>query len=437
MRVLDEAAVVGLVVVLCVVLQLTVAYLGKGGGQEVVFATHTPWVSGYFQAARDDVGDDWTALRGFLADYPAYIQRLPMLDNMIHVGQHPPGGVVFYWLQLRVLEGSPALTARLLRAGQALTVGDADALKLAGIQMEAYELAAVWSSYFALSLLCALTVAPVYALGRLMGGRAGAVAAVGLYITTPSMYLFSPHVDQLHLFLSASVCALWAYGLRHRSGWRCGLAGLGLGICLWVSLHFVALGAVCVLSALVWGWGCGTDVRTRVSVCFWPCLWLSGGLTLVVAAQYIGFSHNVFHVWWICLSKHETFYDHFPRTYWKWILVNILEFGLFLGVASVCLWVVSLARAIPRLLRRGRPSAGAAVSLAAALVLLLLNFSGKNLSEVARLWMFLMPVAAAAGGEALARRGRLDWWGWVWVAVATQFVQVVAFRLRSDVFSIY
>ena len=42
-----------------------------------------------------------------------------------------------------------------------------------------------------------------------------------------------------------------------------------------------------------------------------------------------GFSHNVFHVWWICLSKHETFYDHFPRTYWKWILVNILEFGLF------------------------------------------------------------------------------------------------------------
>ena len=427
----------GLVVVLCVVLQLTVAYLGKGGGQEVVFATHTPWVSGYFQAARDDVGGDWAALRGFLADYPAYIRRLPMRGNMIHVGQHPPGGVIFYWLQLQVLERSPALTDLLLRAGDALTVGGADAFELAGIQMEAFERAAVWSSCFVLSFLCALTIVPVYVLGRQMGGRAGAMVATGLYVTTPSMYLFSPHLDQLHLFLSAAVCAVWAWGLRHRSHWRCGLAGLGLGLCLSVSLHFVALGAICVLSAMVWSWGQGKDVRSRGSLCFWPCLWLLAGLVLVVAVQYLGFSHDVLRVWWICLSKHETFYDHFPRTYWKWALVNLLEFGLFLGAATACLWVVWLGRALRRLRHRRQLNAGAAVCIAAALVLLLLNFSGKNLSEVARLWMFLMPLAAAAGGQTLAGRGRLGGWGWGWVVVAAQFVQVVVFRLRLDVFSIY
>ena len=435
MRVRDEAAAVGLLVALCLALQLAMAYLGKGGGQEAVFATHTPWVAGYFEAARKDVGTDAAALIRFLARYPAYIRALPMQGNMIHVGQHPPGNILFYWCQLRMLAWSPGLSDAMLRAGRALTFGGADAFELADLRMEPFERAAVWSSFFVLAFLSALTVAPVYLLARQLAGRVAGLAAAGLYITTPSMHLFSPHVDQLHLPLSATVCALWAWGLRRGSAWRCALAGVGLGLCLFVSLHFVALAALCVLSAMLWSWLGEGPPRWRL--CVRLSAWFAGGLAGVVAVQYLCLSHNVLRVWWVCLAKHETFYDHFPRTYWKWIWANLLEFGLFAGAATVCLWVLWTVAEVRHWRSGRRLGAGQAICAAAALILLALNFSGKNLSEVARLWMFLMPLAAAAGGAMLTKMAAGRWPGWVWAVVAAQFVQAAVFKLRLDVFSIY
>ena len=435
MRLRDEVAAVGLLVALGLALQLAMGYLGKGGGQEVVFATHTPWVAGYFEAARNDVGTDGAALARFLADYPAYIRGLPMQGHMIHVGQHPPGNILFYWCQLRLFALSPGLTAAVLRAADALTYGGADAFELADLRLEPFERAAVWSSFFMLSFLCALAVAPVYLVARQLAGCVAGLAAAGLYLTTPSLHLFSPHVDQLHMPLSAAVCAVWVWALRRGSAWRGALTGVGLGICLFVSLHFVALAALCVLSAVLWCWRGEARPRWRLGVRL--CAWLAAGLAGVVAVQYLCLSHNVLRVWWICLAKHETFYDYFPRTYWKWVLANLLEFGLFTGAATVCLWAL-WAVAEVRGWRSGRRLGPVqAICVAAALILLALNFSGKNLSEVARLWMFLMPLAAAAGGAMLAKLAAGTGMGWVWAVVAAQFVQVAVFKLRLDVFSIY
>ena len=427
----------GLLVALGWALQLAVSYLGKGGGQEVVFATHTPWISGYFDAAKSDVGPDAAALLRFLRAYPDYIQRLPMTGPMIHVGQHPPGGVVFYWTLLRLCESSPGLTETLLRAGDALTVGGADAFELAKLAAAPFERAAIWASFFVLAGACALTAAPVYLLARQEAGPRAGLAAAGLCLTMPSLHLFAPHVDQSHLLLSATVAAVWAWGLRRGSWWRTGLAGAGLGLCLAVGLHFVALAGVCALSAVLWARG-REDTWGRVCRrSLGPLLGLAGGLLLVVLGQYVLLGHHVLRVWWICLAKHETFYDHFPRTYWKWLLANGLEFGLFTGVGTVLMAALWLTTACGALRRREETTPAASVALASAAVLVLLNLSGKNLSEVARLWMFLMPVGAAAGGAALARLGRLAPARWVWLVVAAQFVQAVVFKLRLDVFSIY
>ena len=439
----DEVALVGLAVALTFMLHLSVGYLGKAGGQEVVFATHTRWISGYFEAARGseaklwptpDAPDDAAGLRPFLAGYADYIASLPMEGSMIHVGQHPPGCVLFYWIQLKVLEAGPRLRDTVLRAGDALTVGDASAFEeLSGPALAQHEQAAVWSSYFVLAAAVASTAAFVYVLARRWSGLRAGLLAMGLCATTPSLHLFAPHVDQLHAPLAAGVCVLWAWGLRRGSWWRCGLAGVGIGVCLFVSLHFVALAALCVLAAAVWSRGREAGGWAWLA----PCAWLGAGLAFVVALQYVCFSHNVLRVWWICLSKHETFYHHFPRTYWKWVGVNLVEFGLFAGAGAACLWVAESTAAIAQW-RRGKPlHVSAALCLSGAAVLLLLNFSGKNLSEVARLWMFLMPLAAAAGGSALARcaGGRAPFWPWA--VVAAQFVQVVVFKLRLDVFSIY
>jgi len=65
-------------------------------------------------------------------------------------------------------------------------------------------------------------------------------------------------------------------------------------------------------------------------------------------------------------------------------------------------------------------------------LLLVLNFSGKNLGEVARLWMFLMPFAVLGAGKVLENvEIRM-----VAAMAGAQAVQVVAFKLALDIFSI-
>ncbi len=278
MRPREEIVLVALVVVLAFAFQVSTVYLGKGAGQEVVFATLTPWVSGYFDAARHDVA----GLRPFLARYPDYILSLPMKGSMIHVGQHPPGCVLFYWAQLQLFESSPALSDLMQRAGDALTFGGASAFDVwRGPALAGPERAVVWSSFFLLAGGCALAVAPVYLLARQWAGRAAGLLAAGLFATAPSVHLFSPHVDQLHVPLSAGVCGLWAWALHRRSKWLAVGTGLGLGLCLFMSLHFVALAALCVLAAAML---CGRDWRAAKRYA-WLCAWLGVGVSAVILSS--------------------------------------------------------------------------------------------------------------------------------------------------------
>ena len=61
----------------------------------------------------------------------------------------------------------------------------------------------------------------------------------------------------------------------------------------------------------------------------------------------------------------------------------------------------------------------------------LINFSGKNLSEVARLWIFLMPFVTAAGACWAARRARRAWV--LVVLLLLQFIQCLVSNVCLDV----
>ena len=71
---------------------------------------------------------------------------------------------------------------------------------------------------------------------------------------------------------------------------------------------------------------------------------------------------------------------------------------------------------------------------AALLVLLVLNLSGKNLSEVNRLWVFFMPLLAIPACVLLAhdRGGRRT----LWALALLQAVAVLVIRYYADVWRI-
>jgi hypothetical protein len=98
-------------------------------------------------------------------------------------------------------------------------------------------------------------------------------------------------------------------------------------------------------------------------------------------------------VWIANLKNHARFYIEYPRTYRAWFLVNPVELAIALGLPVVVWAGAGLLR--PRLL----PGS----FWATLAVLCLLNLSGRNLGEVARLWLPFMPPLILAAGAGMAR----------------------------------
>ncbi|MDE2471232.1 MAG: hypothetical protein KGL35_21485, partial [Bradyrhizobium sp.] len=91
------------------------------------------------------------------------------------------------------------------------------------------------------------------------------------------------------------------------------------------------------------------------------------------------------------------------RTAWLWMAINPLEMAVAMGLPAA---VFLLGRILDDLRKRRFD----ALLIAWLSALLMLNFSGASLGEVARLWIFAMPVGVALAVERLdssSRRGRL------------------------------
>ena len=102
-----------------------------------------------------------------------------------------------------------------------------------------------------------------------------------------------------------------------------------------------------------------------------------------------------FVIWWWNQRNHARFYVEYHRTYALWLLVNPVELALALGIPATVWAVVGFAsvRSVPR------------VAWATLAVLIFLTASGRSLSEVARLWLPLMPPLLTAAGHGLAQVG--------------------------------
>jgi hypothetical protein len=236
---------------------------------------------------------------------------------------------------------------------------------------------------------------PLYLLARSVVSASTAWASASLWPLVPSALLFQPTADTAFPLLSTSALALacWA----GRSGSRAGLsyaflAGLVLAVGMFFTLAFLPVGLVVGLVYLM------TPGMT------WP------GKASSIAATGAGFllgtlvwwwatSANPFVIWWINQRNHARFYVEYPRSYLAWVLENPIELAIGLGLPSAVWMLVGLGspRQVPR------------VAWATIFVLVILTISGKNLSEVARLWQPLMPPLLIGAGWGFARTGGRAW----------------------------
>jgi hypothetical protein len=147
-----------------------------------------------------------------------------------------------------------------------------------------------------------------------------------------------------------------------------------------------------------------------------------GFLVLVLAGWLIG-GANPFVVWSWNLHHHARFYNDHPRTYSIWLWANGIELAIAIGLPTVVWFIAGLLtpRNVPR------------VVWATLFVLVVVNLTGRNMGEVARLWLLYTPpllIAAAAGLERLAREP-------VVFAVSTGLVGCQTLALQSMIQVVY
>ena len=116
------------------------------------------------------------------------------------------------------------------------------------------------------------------------------------------------------------------------------------------------------------------------------------GFLAVTLATWAVSGANPFVIWWWNQKHHARFYLEYPRSYRAWVVADVIELAVALGLPTTVWLAVGL--------RRAPPVAGMTLA-----VLALLALSGRSLSEVARLWLPLMPPLLLAAGAGLSRCG--------------------------------
>lgn len=349
-----------------------------------------PATSGYFTIATE-IED----LPEFLRSYDQWITQQ---DNF-HIGTHPPGLIVTYCLLLQSFERHPDVADWLIEnAPQRL--GSGLALLSETSRLGPAEHATLIAASLGTWLIYLLTIFPVYALARLECSPSSSWLAASTWGILPAGLLFLPVSDCLFPLIAGVTVWLMLLAPTRRFAVLAIPAGFlfGLGLCFSLAfltvLPLVFVGRALIARRLEKGGfkrsmvGCVVFSLTFLGLVLWG--WLSG-IDLV-------------SIWRTNLSKHAGFYEAMPRSYWPWIFVNLLEFGISSGPIFFVLSLLALAsRRDPE---TSAPSEALKILGGVWLATLLcLDLSGRNLSEVARLWILLIPF-----GSALIARLRPDCW---------------------------
>lgn len=363
---------------------------------KVAWVLYYPGSSGYFTEARkvQNTAD-------FLSHYEQELQK----GDVLHQGTHPPGLVIGYrglmwacnhstWLRQFLLRTQPS---DLQEAFRVIAITSART----ATPLTDLDRCVIWLAALVMQVCAAATVIPLYCLLRLIVSRTASWQLTSFWPTIPAVAIFLPKSDASFPFIGCLVLALWLYGLRKNSLVLCLAAGCVFWLGMTLSLALLPVACVAALLTAWAAWGCRPDERLPNATHRVVSGLIAGGVAFIVLTIAMWFltSCNLVNVWVWNYRNHAGFYAQFPRTWWKWLLVNPLELAIATGLPLIVLTLSSL-----RIHWRQAQAAAAGPFWMSLLTWGLLWLSGKNMGEAARLWIFLMPWiiwSAGAGWQAM------------------------------------
>lgn len=359
----------------------------------------TGWVlyfrgtEGYFDQARYVMRD----VPSYLAGY----EQVMAQGDVLHLGTHPPGLMLFHRGCIKLCESSPLLRDLLLRTQPASfreAIDQTEELNRGSPrELTSSDRAALWLAALVTQALAGATLIPIYLLVARDHSRSVAWLTAALWPLVPALAVFLPKSDALLPFFGALFLWVWLEGFRLGRLGLCCLAGAILWLSMFLSLAILPIGAAAALLTIWEGALCTASERSAIALRDWALRIGAAaiGWAIPVVALAVFFKLNLLRVWSWNYHNHAGFYQQNVRTYWLWLVANPIELAFALGTPLA----LAALLGIYFQLRSGwrRRAAGPAWCLTA--VWLLLWLSGKNMGEAARLWLIIMPWAVwlAAG----------------------------------------
>jgi len=297
-----------------------------------------------------------------------YTQNIPSFG--MHSQTHPPGPILFfYYIKTAVEHISPNFNPA----------------TVAG---------------FAIVLLSSLTILPLYFFVRLISNEKAAVISILLYSIVPSVVLFTPEFDQVYPLFLMLILLTYLLGMKSKNYLYFLLSGLILAFATFFSFLYISVPVMLLIL-------CGTlyPLRSSTAPVFYRIknfvlsnLILIAGFVLPNLIYAFVFNSNIYSIYQGTMVFHQRFLA--TTTYRTWVFFNLYDFAIFLGIPLAIILIFALGKEIFNLINR----AGIDVAFwLFTLTILILDLTGKNRGEVARIWIFLVPMAVAAATSYIAK----------------------------------
>ncbi|VAW40736.1 hypothetical protein MNBD_CHLOROFLEXI01-4328 [hydrothermal vent metagenome] len=343
--------------------------------QPLFFRTISPGASGIFT-----VGSGIENVWSYLAQYPELMPTFP-----VHPQRYPPGLPLLFYGMRWPFEQWPDLSNSIGFGLRQYQCQDLGLMRLSNATLATAVL------QMALPLLSGLVIFPLYGLARRTVGKKAAYWSVLLYPLVPSFALWAARWDQFYPLLTTLSWYLLCVGLMDRRRWAILLSGVVLSIATIFSFGMVVMLVPMGLWALIWWWVRG---KRPFSYIFVDGLIFVLGLASLWLLYEFAFGIGLREIWRVSMSYHLGL----ARDYWTWLFYHLYDFGTFLSLPILILFVWAVAGACRNLPQKVYP-----MPIAFGLGLLLLDLSGTSQGEVARVWLFLTPFAVICAAWGIAQ----------------------------------
>jgi len=322
--------------------------------------------NGFWQAsvAIESIGD-------YLRTYPE--QMRAMRGVYVHLPVHPPGNVLYIWGWRQMLERLPGVSRAVAHWLRGYNCAD-----LAFVTLEDAQIASALGQ-MAITALSGVTVAPLYCWVKGIADRRSAWRASLLFSLTPALSLFTMRWDAGYpVFTALAFCFLHRGLVTRRAGY-------------WFASGFVVSAAsfcsfgnatLAPAVALYGAFRIITDGRVQILAMWRQWLALIVGGYSVWSVYQVATGATVWAIFATTLETHL----NLGRTYWPWVIYNLYDLLVFLGIGTVV-----LAAWAWKGTREGGLSEHTAL-VATVVVTAALSLTGVVRGEVGRMWLPWAPV---------------------------------------------